>query len=131
MRDDDLTTARILIVDDQPSNVRLLERVLVTAGYQDLMSTLDPREVLERYRTFQPDLILLDLLMPYLDGVAVLEQLATEVFGEKMTVEAKLNKADAAGRREEDKPSALREDPVVKAFQKHLGGEIVESRRSK
>ena len=78
MRDDDLTTARILIVDDQPSNVRLLERVLVTAGYQDLMSTLDPREVLERYRTFQPDLILLDLLMPYLDGVAVLEQLATE-----------------------------------------------------
>ena len=79
MRDDDLTTARILIVDDQPSNVRLLERVLVTAGYQDLMSTLDPREVLERYRTFQPDLILLDLLMPYLDGVAVLEQLATEL----------------------------------------------------
>ena len=57
MRDDDLTTARILIVDDQPSNVRLLERVLVTAGYEDLMSTLDPREVLERYRTFQPDLI--------------------------------------------------------------------------
>jgi len=51
----------------------------VTAGYQDLMSTLDPREVLERHRTFQPDLILLDLLMPFLDGVAVLEQLATEI----------------------------------------------------
>jgi CheY-like chemotaxis protein len=45
MRDDDLTTARILIIDDQPSNVRLLERVLVTAGYPDLMSTLGSREV--------------------------------------------------------------------------------------
>jgi len=78
MRDDDLTTARILIVDDQLPNVRLLERLLETAGYRQLSSTTDAREVLERYRRFEPDLILLDLLMPHLDGVAVLEQLAAE-----------------------------------------------------
>ena len=49
-----------------------------------------------------------------------------------MTVETKLEGAQQPqGRRAEDKPSAVREDPIVKAFQKHLGGEIVESRRSK
>jgi DNA polymerase-3 subunit gamma/tau len=65
------------------------------------------------------------------DAKSTIEQLATEVFGEKTMVEAKLDKAGPTGRREDDKPSALREDPIVKAFQKHLGGEIVESRRSK
>ena len=66
------------------------------------------------------------------DAKATIEQLATEVFGEKMTVETKLEGAQQPqGRRAEDKPSAVREDPIVKAFQKHLGGEIVESRRSK
>jgi signal transduction histidine kinase len=79
MRDDDLTGAKILIVDDQLANVRLLERLLATAGYRDLSTTTESREALERYRTFQPDLILLDLLMPHLDGVAVLEQLKTEI----------------------------------------------------
>jgi DNA polymerase-3 subunit gamma/tau len=65
------------------------------------------------------------------DAKSALEQLASDLYGEKMTVEAKLEGAQPQGRRTEDKPSALREDPVVKAFQKHLGGEIVESRRSK
>jgi hypothetical protein len=61
--------------NDQLTQVRLLERVLLAAGYQDLTRTTVPRE--ERYRTFQPDLILLDLPVPDLDGVAVLEQPAT------------------------------------------------------
>jgi len=65
------------------------------------------------------------------DAKATIEQLATELYGETMTVEAKLEGTQQQARRAEDKPSALREDPIVKAFQKHLGGEIVESRRSK
>jgi DNA polymerase-3 subunit gamma/tau len=67
------------------------------------------------------------------DAKATLEQLAAELYGEKMTIETKLEGAaqPQQGRRAEEKPSALREDPVVKAFQKHLGGEIVESRRPK
>ena len=72
---DDLTDARILIVDDQLANVRLLERVLALDGYTQLGTTTDSREAVEQYRTFQPDLLLLDLLMPYLDGVAVLQEL--------------------------------------------------------
>ena len=78
MRDDELTTARILIVDDQLANVRLLERLLESAGYHDVASITDSREALARYRAYQPDLILLDLMMPHLDGIAVLEQLVVE-----------------------------------------------------
>ena len=57
-----------------------------------------------------------------------IEQIAAEVFGEPMTIEAKRRVARRTARRGEDKPSPLRDDPVVSAFQKHLGGEIVESR---
>ncbi|MBI3912266.1 MAG: response regulator [Armatimonadetes bacterium] len=71
-----LQNARILIVDDQELNVRFLECVLQRAGYRCLKSTTDARAVLPLYAEFQPDLILLDLHMPYLDGFAVMEQLA-------------------------------------------------------
>ena len=64
------------------------------------------------------------------DEVASLEKTAAEVFGEPVKLEFQIEAAaPAAGRRAEDKPSALREDPVVKAFAKHLGGEIVDARK--
>ena len=59
--------------------MRLLEGLLGAAGYQCVQSTTDSREALARYRTMQPDLVLLDLTMPHLDGIAVLEQLKAEV----------------------------------------------------
>jgi putative two-component system response regulator len=65
--------ARILVVDDEDPNVQLLERILSIAGYRNVVSTTDPRQVLELLHTFQPDLILLDLLMPHLDGFAVMD----------------------------------------------------------
>lgn len=67
--------ARILIVDDDPANVRLVEHILRPAGYHDLIGTTDPRAVLRLCRTTPPDLILLDLLMPEMDGFELLEQL--------------------------------------------------------
>jgi len=67
--------ARILIVDDLPANVRLLEQMLNTAGYTGVSSTMDPREVVELHRQNAYDLILLDLMMPGMDGFAVLEGL--------------------------------------------------------
>ncbi|MGH2720190.1 MAG: HD domain-containing phosphohydrolase [Actinomycetota bacterium] len=67
---------RILIVDDQPANVALLERLLAQGGYTQIASTTDPRNVTRMYREFEPDLILLDLNMPHLDGFAVMHELA-------------------------------------------------------
>ncbi len=72
---DDVLRGRILIVDDEPANVRLLERVLLSAGFAALRCTTDSREVAGLVEEFQPDLILLDLQMPHLDGFAVLEAL--------------------------------------------------------
>ena len=68
-------TARILVVDDQQANVRLIERILAAHGLSDVVGTTDPREVVDLYLQRRPDLIMLDLHMPHLDGFAVLERL--------------------------------------------------------
>jgi signal transduction histidine kinase len=70
------TNSRILIVDDEEANVLLLERMLGRAGYTQLTTTQDSREVLALVQETAPDLILLDLLMPHLDGYAVMKQLS-------------------------------------------------------
>ena len=100
---------RILIVDDEPANLRLLERMLNAAGYHDLVTTTDARTVLDLYRDRRPDLVVLDLMMPHLDGMAILGRLRAEfpesaytpvlVLTADATVEAK-RKALAAGARD-------------------------------
>ena len=71
----DAKAARILVVDDEPANLKLLSLMLRTDGYSRVELLQDPREVLPSYRAERPDLILLDINMPHLDGYAVLEQL--------------------------------------------------------
>lgn len=73
----DILNANILIVDDQPANAELLEQVLLEAGYQWVMSTLNPCEVCALHRHHHYDLILLDLQMPVMDGFQVMEALKT------------------------------------------------------
>ena len=75
MREDTIKRARILIADDQPANVHLLERLLNSAGYTHIASTTDACQILPLFGEFQPDLLLLDLLMPQLDGFTIMEQL--------------------------------------------------------
>lgn len=70
-----LTEAAILIVDDQPMCVRLLESMLKRAGYIMIHTATDPREVVHLYDEFQPDLVILDLHMPHLTGFEVIDQL--------------------------------------------------------
>jgi putative two-component system response regulator len=68
-------SARILIVDDQESTANVLEKLLRSAGYRDVIVLTDSRKVLPVFREFNPDLIVLDVRMPYLDGFAVLRQI--------------------------------------------------------
>jgi putative two-component system response regulator len=75
LQEDTRRPARILIIDDQEANVRLLEGMLRGAGYVDLKSTTDAREVVREFNGFRPDLLLLDLQMPHRDGFAVMEEL--------------------------------------------------------
>ena len=73
----DIRNASILIVDDQESNVTLLEAMLHKSGYTHVTSTMNPNEVCALHRQNRYDLILLDLQMPGMDGFQVMEGLKT------------------------------------------------------
>jgi len=79
MRENSFANARILIADDQPANVRMLERMLKRAGYRRLSSTCDPDRIVPLFQEFGPDLLLLDLHMPEWEGINVLGALREEV----------------------------------------------------
>jgi len=70
-----LLKSKILIVDDEPSNVLLLEEMMSQEGYDNIHSTTDSTQSLKMFTEVQPDLILLDLSMPGMDGFEVMEQL--------------------------------------------------------
>ena len=71
----DILGARILIVDDQEANVRMLQRLLADAGYRQVSATMLPAEVCALHRQHDYDLILLDLQMPGTDGFQVMQGL--------------------------------------------------------
>ena len=75
----DILNAKILMVDDQESNIHLLEQLLSEAGYTHVTSTQNPHEVCALHRKHRYDLILLDLQMPGMDGFQVMEGLKTNV----------------------------------------------------
>jgi putative two-component system response regulator len=68
----------ILIVDDSPDNVRLLSRILQRGGFTNVSGVSDPRLVPGRIQADQPDLVILDIHMPHVDGLSLLEQIAKD-----------------------------------------------------
>lgn len=72
-------TRRILLVDDEEPNVDLLKRILSKAGFTEIESVTDARRALSQFREFGPDILLLDLHMPHLDGFDVLRQVRSRV----------------------------------------------------
>src|SRR3990170_5804768 len=73
--------SRILIIDDRQANIELLKRILHNAGFVSVNGTTDPTTGVELVRTWGPDLVLLDLHMPGLDGFGVLEAIRPQLTG--------------------------------------------------
>ena len=71
--------ANILIVDDNPVNVKLLEEILEQENYTNIYSTTDPRQVKALDQQWHFDVILLDIRMPHMDGFEVMEELADAI----------------------------------------------------
>ena len=67
--------AKILIIDDEQANVRLLERILELIGASRIQSTSDSREAMAIFLDFRPDLVLLDLHMPNVTGFDIMDQI--------------------------------------------------------
>jgi len=73
--DSSLKNANILIVDDKEANIDILVGLLEFQSYTNIKTTTDPRTVVNLFKNFNPDIILLDLMMPYFSGYEVMEQL--------------------------------------------------------
>jgi len=111
----DLNEAKILIVDDTLANVRLLECILNNVGYTRLISTTNPAQVAGIYTELQPDLILLDLRMPQLDGFAVMRQLE-KLIPDENYVPILMLTADASPEAKQRALSAGAKDFLTKPF---------------
>ncbi|MDP3088633.1 MAG: response regulator [Methylotenera sp.] len=79
MNESEILNAKILIVDDAEANLKLLEDLLAREGFNQIISTADSTRAMDLFKAFEPDLILLDLMMPELDGYAVLEMLSRHI----------------------------------------------------
>lgn len=86
--------SRILIVDDEPANVLILERLLKRAGSYEIASTTDPVAGLDQVSSFAPDLVLLDLHMPRMNGYQFVERIPEQV-GERLAPKVIILTADA------------------------------------
>ena len=71
----EILNAQILIIDDQKLYIRLLEEILETAGYLNIDSTSNPREAVVTYEELNPDIVLLDLKMPHIDGFQIMREI--------------------------------------------------------
>jgi putative two-component system response regulator len=71
----DQSRVRVLVIDDEPAVVRAVVRILERSGIPLVEGVTDPYRAVERFRDMAPDLVLLDLRMPQMDGLKVLEEL--------------------------------------------------------
>jgi DNA-binding response OmpR family regulator len=69
---------KILVIDDEPANVALLEGILSDHGFERVRGFTDSRAAINACSDFEPDLVLLDLMMPHVDGFAILESIRVE-----------------------------------------------------
>ena len=76
--DEILSNPRIAIIDDQSLNIRVVQRHLSILGYRQFFTTTDATEALELIRQQQPDVVLLDIMMPEISGLEILRLLRSD-----------------------------------------------------
>src|SRR5438046_9046322 len=69
---------KIVVIDDEPANVALLEAMLAEGGYTRVKTVTDSRLAMETCISFEPDLVLLDLMMPHVDRFTITELLRAD-----------------------------------------------------
>ena len=69
------TSARIVVLDDEPTNVRLMTSILESVGFEHVHGLTDPRLLMDLIDEWDPDLIVLDLQMPHIDGLTLLTEI--------------------------------------------------------
>jgi len=74
--DERIFAARILAIDDNILNIQILKKILINAGFINITTTTDPTQAAALYNELKPDLVLLDLNMPRMDGFAIMLQLS-------------------------------------------------------
>lgn len=110
--------AKILIIDDEEPNVLLLERILKRARFENFVSTTDSREAAALFQKHEPDLVLLDLHMPHVDGFGVIAQLG-ELIGSGDYLPVVVLTADVTQQTKQRALSAGATDFLTKPFE-HL-----------
>jgi len=85
---------KIMAVEDRPESLELIRKILVKAGY-DFVGCEDGEKCIEKYEKEKPDLILLDIMLPKMDGYEVYEQIKKTNKGQKI---AFLSALDISGR---------------------------------
>ena len=77
---------RILLVDDKPESLNLLEIHLKLAGYPQIKTATDGQQAIDLAESYQPNIILMDTRMPDLYGYEVCRQIKQETYGEKIAI---------------------------------------------
>ena len=72
------SAVRVMVVDDEPTNIKIVCRYLETAGYKQFITCSESPKAMDLIRDQQPDVILLDVMMPHVDGLAILEAVRTD-----------------------------------------------------
>lgn len=73
VRTNEILSRKILVIDDEDANILLLQNLLQREGYNDIRCLTDSTQALSTYIDFEPDIVLLDLMMPEVDGFQLLE----------------------------------------------------------
>jgi len=109
------STARILVVEDDEHLLGLMQRILAGAGYGAVRGLTDPRQALPVFREWQPALVVMDVQMPYMDGIAVMQQLRVRSSPDEV-VPFLIVTGDAAAETRERALSAGASDFLTKPF---------------